>query len=980
MPRGRDEKDLTERTGVAEDAEPSDPDTFLRRVAHVSAVPLNTAGAGARTFKPSEVVSARYRIEEFLGEGGMGEVYQAEDLGLHERVALKTIRPQIAASPEALERFKREIKLSRKVTHRNICRVFDLGEHQVGQDGTPRTASFFTMELLRGESLAQRLRRDGKLDPREALSIVEQIGAGLAAAHAADVVHRDFKSGNVMLVPDATSKLPRAVITDFGLARGMAADMSRLTAPTHELTAGTPAYMAPEQVEGKPVTAAADIYALGIVMHEMLTGKLPFEADSPLAMAVKRLKEDPPSVRTLDPELDARWDLAISRCLEREPGKRFSSATELVDALRARRKRVRPRTLFVAGAIVTLLVAVAGLAWWQLGPLPARDRRVIVTVKNEGDAADEWIAQPLQAMAAHRLARDERRFAVVEDPKAANVSLRLAYRRASKGLSVRTEGGPSRGRASRWVEGEGDSVAAALEQVLPHVAGRLGEGQPDPGVTDAERAAMKRLGTGSVEAYRLYRSGEEYWHSLKFDAPPIEKRLEEAIRLDPGWAHAYAMKALVQGVTTLRAAATVAQGWRISDPSADPAGRVLLDVLRLRQQSKLEGVSRLLEPVYGADPSDLLTLTLLGGTLVTEHRLGDAAAIARHALHDRPDLQFGADLEGILRQTGRAEEIPAVQERWLAAAPDNEQALASQVYADVEAERFADAERHARELLFLHGEAPHRLVTLCDVLTAAGQFVAAREIGDRLVKGTEQDQLERRYRLGLIAIYEGRFASAYDELVVAARGGRKFGMDFESYQAYQALLSVTPDRSEALQLQKELAAVYEGLGDRGGAAAARFEAAVTALDGGACPDRERWLAKVPDEMDRNLARRHMLRTAADVGCASCADVVALGLSSTDGDGLSLVRFGRCAEKEGALELARDAFNRARLARDALAPGSPYHSILARFHLARVLERQGKPAEARRWYEDFVAHWGHADRPVPEVDQARAALARLAATR
>ncbi len=293
------------------------------------------AGASA-TFHAGDILSHRFRIVQFLAQGGMGEVYEAEDLELARRVALKTIRPEIATEPRIIQRFKREITLSLKVTHPNVCRIFDLFHHRIEWGTGEAELSFLAMELLPGETLSSRLRAVGRMTSLEALPIVEQMAAGLAAAHHAGVVHRDFKSANVILVPadedgHHESDGQRAVVTDFGLARSVEGGEGLSTGLG---MVGTSAYMAPEQVEGGEVTPAADIYALGVVLYEMVTGVKPFVGDSPLSTAVKRLKEAPASPRVHVPDLDPAWEAAILRCLEPVPENRFASAGDVVQALK----------------------------------------------------------------------------------------------------------------------------------------------------------------------------------------------------------------------------------------------------------------------------------------------------------------------------------------------------------------------------------------------------------------------------------------------------------------------------------------------------------------------------------------------------------------------------------------------------------------------------------------------------------------------
>jgi tetratricopeptide (TPR) repeat protein/tRNA A-37 threonylcarbamoyl transferase component Bud32 len=292
------------------------------------------ASARPPVFRDGETVAGRYRVVRFLAQGGMGEVYEVEDLELRERAALKTVRPEVGADM-AVERFRREIQLARKVTHPNVCRIFDVFYHRAPEAGSDQPIIFLTMELLAGETLSERLRRGAPLPPDEALPIARQVCLGLEAAHQAGIIHRDLKPGNVVLVPARGGV--RAVVTDFGLARLEAGHGAEDPAAPSLTGAGglvgTPAYLAPEQLDGGEISTAVDIYALGIVLYEMATGTVPFVGDSVLATAVKRLKETPVSPRVHVPGLDRRWEAAILRCLEREPAARFGSPLEVLAAL-----------------------------------------------------------------------------------------------------------------------------------------------------------------------------------------------------------------------------------------------------------------------------------------------------------------------------------------------------------------------------------------------------------------------------------------------------------------------------------------------------------------------------------------------------------------------------------------------------------------------------------------------------------------------
>ena len=208
----------------------------------------------AHALQPDDLLAGRFTILRFLGRGGMGEVYEAADRELGGTVALKVLRPELLDQAHFLERFRREVQTARQVTHRNICRIFDVGFHSA--DG--RELTFLTMEFLAGETLSQRLRTRGRMTTAEALPIVQQMADGLDALHERGIVHRDFKPGNVMIVPAGTPDSPRAVIADFGLARAVAAESGEdpetgPTQPGHIV--GTPDYMAPEQLLGHNIRA-----------------------------------------------------------------------------------------------------------------------------------------------------------------------------------------------------------------------------------------------------------------------------------------------------------------------------------------------------------------------------------------------------------------------------------------------------------------------------------------------------------------------------------------------------------------------------------------------------------------------------------------------------------------------------------------------------------------------------------------------------
>jgi Protein kinase domain len=285
------------------------------------------------TFQEGSLVGGRYRIRRFIIDGGMGEVYEAFDCELQERVALKTVKSTISDQPRAVRWLKGEVQLARCVSHPNVCRIYDFGTHTMPETGV--VVSFLTMEFVEGETLGLRVRLGGALPVAEARALARRLLLGLSAAHEAGVLHRDFKSDNVML-RDAGGGRTTPVILDFGLARRLHGQGKS----SASALVGTFGYIAPEQIQGKPHTMASDVYSFGVVWYEMLTGELPFGDDG---CAVEGLRS-PSSINPLVPrELDA----VVLKCIRRAPKERFKNAEDVLRALEA----IRPSRFGVSGVL-----------------------------------------------------------------------------------------------------------------------------------------------------------------------------------------------------------------------------------------------------------------------------------------------------------------------------------------------------------------------------------------------------------------------------------------------------------------------------------------------------------------------------------------------------------------------------------------------------------------------------------------------------
>lgn len=354
----------------------------------------------------------RYQIIEELGKGGMGRVYKAHDTKIKEKIALKLIKPEIAKDKKTIERFSNELRLARKIRHKNVCGMFDLGEEK----GT----HYITMEFVPGEDLRSSIRRFGQLPIEKSISITKQICEGISEAHRLGVVHRDLKSNNIMIDKEGNVR-----IMDFGIARSLEA--KSITGAG--VMIGTPEYMSPEQVEGKEVDQRSDIYSLGVVLYEMVTGRVPFEGDTPFTIGMKHKGETPKNPMELNTQISDDLNRLILICLEKDKEKRYQSAAEVRTELESiekgiptaekvvpKRKPLTSREITVTFGIKKLLIPVLAIlaaavlafvlfrGFWGKGLEVNPDLVMVALFENQtgdksldplGRMASDWITQGL---------------------------------------------------------------------------------------------------------------------------------------------------------------------------------------------------------------------------------------------------------------------------------------------------------------------------------------------------------------------------------------------------------------------------------------------------------------------------------------------------------------------------------------------------------------------------------------------------------
>ncbi|HEY7817524.1 MAG TPA: protein kinase, partial [Vicinamibacteria bacterium] len=365
------------------------------------------SGSGSRSrsatgiLAPSTIFGNRYEILELVGEGGMGQVYKVLDRELDRVIALKTIRAEKESDPETVQRFKREISLARKITHKNVVRIHDLGEAE--------GIKYLTMEYVEGRSLKQEIRNRGRIAVSEALPIARQVLSALQEAHSQGVIHRDLKPQNVMLDENGTP-----LLMDFGIARS-SSDTGGMTGTG--VMIGTPDYMSPEQVRGEKADARSDLFSIGVILYEMLTGDLPYQAETPLSKVMMRLTHKPRAPRQITLDVPAYLERVVLKCMEVDPALRYQTAAEVLDdldrqrvdssfTLRVQRAVGKRKAPLAAAAILLALGAAAAIYFGRAGgedPLVVADGPVatlaILPFTNATGAAElDWLRTGLPEM------------------------------------------------------------------------------------------------------------------------------------------------------------------------------------------------------------------------------------------------------------------------------------------------------------------------------------------------------------------------------------------------------------------------------------------------------------------------------------------------------------------------------------------------------------------------------------------------------
>ncbi len=981
--------------------------------------------------------AGRYQIIEELGKGGMGRVYKVLDKEVNAKVALKLIKPEIAADKKTIERFRNELKVARDIAHKNVCRMYHLGKEE--------GAYYITMEYVSGEDLKSFIRRSGIISVGKAISIANQICEGLSEAHRLGVVHRDLKPQNIMIDKEGNAR-----IMDFGIARSLRA--KGITGSG--VMIGTPEYMSPEQVEGKEADQRADIYSLGVILYEMVTGKVPFEGDTPFSIGVKQKSEIPCPPIEINEQIPEDLNRVILKCMEKDKEKRYQSVGELhsefmnlekgvptTERIIPARKPLTSREITVQfslkklfiPAIIGVLIVIAAIVIWQLLSqketisVPT-DKPILAVMYFENHTGDEnldhWkkmipglvIADLTQSKYIEVLS-GEKLYKILSDLNqvdaksySSDILRQVATRGrvnhilvgnyAKAGELIRINATLQDARTekivgSEGVEGKGEeSIFPMIDELTRRIKTNLKLSDEEI-ASDIDREVGK-ITSSSTEAYRYYIEGRDYFN--RGEGRKSIQSMEKAIAIDPEFAMACRSIAMTYSNYGYESAMKkyIHKAFELTDRLSDRERYLIQgEFHRMSERTydkAFEAYDKLLE-IYPTDPIGTVNL----GILYYELEEWDKAIERFKVTIQNKDETFFSyfNIAGAYAAKGLYDKAQEVLEYYLDNFPDDpiiRWALAHNYICQGKYDLAFDELERAISF-FQHW---YFIFTKGDLYLYTGDLLKAEKEYQKLLEVTEPSAQNMGIeRLAALYILQGRFNRAKDQFKQAIEHADNIGEKAWKSTAHLLLAAIylntgNPENAlNELEIVWKIATAEELQIDQRMALLGKTRAY---LDMKLLDDAQRVGDELEDSIRKGINQKlmryfYLLKGKIELERENYLSAIeqfkkAISLLPSQYDAIYGENHAEFFDslalayyKAGDSEAAREEYEKiTKLTSGRLWDGDIYAKSF--YMLGKIHEQQGDTAQAIEHYEKFLSLWKDADPGIAEVEDARKRLENL----